>query len=226
MGNDDRFKDRKAKLKRRKTETRIPKPDSFLIISEGTKTEPNYFNGLADHINEKYGKSIDVQKPTIDAKGQGMSTVRLVQEAAKIAARSRIMYKQTWILFDKDDFGDFDEAIQLCDSYHYHAGWSNQSFEYWIYLHFEYSDSALHRNEWCEKLNQIFKLKNICKEGYDKNDLHLFEHVASYGGIKNAIRNAKKIDRTYKDTIPSKCDPCTKVYYLLMELEPWIQDLL
>ena len=227
MGADNRFNHRRRKLADRKEGTRTPKPDSFLIISEGTKTEPNYFNGLASYINHHFGHSIEVKKPTIDARGEGVGTVHLVQEADKIAARAPIMFSQVWILFDKDEFSDFDEAIELCHSYHYHAGWSNQSFEYWLYLHFMYSDSALHRTEWVNKLNQLFKDQGICQKGYDKNDPQLFNHITEKGSIKNAIRNARKIDQQYNENqLPSKRDPCTKIYQLLEELSPWIQDLL
>lgn len=60
-------------------------------------------------------------------------------------------------MFDKDDFDDFDEAIALGKRKGFHIAWSNQSFEYWIYLHFYYSDAALHRDMWIEKLNEIYR---------------------------------------------------------------------
>lgn len=37
MGSDDLFKKRRTKLQERKKETRTPKPNSFLIVSEGKK---------------------------------------------------------------------------------------------------------------------------------------------------------------------------------------------
>lgn len=52
------------------------------------------------------------------------------------------------MVFDKDDFDDFDLAIEMGEAKGYKVAWSNQSFEYWLYLHFRYSDSALHRDEW------------------------------------------------------------------------------
>ena len=137
------------------------------------------------------------------------------------------MYSQIWILFDKDDFDDFDDAIQLCKNLNYNAGWSNQSFEYWLYLHFAFSDSALHRSEWYSKVNQAFKDKLKIKTGYNKNDPDLSEHIISDEGLKRAIQNAQRIDKSYPDeTPPSKREPCTRVYLLLHELEPWIQELL
>ncbi len=227
MGSDEFRKRRKTRQKERKIETREPKPNSFLIVCEGKCTEPNYFSGLADYINSKYGESINVQKPEINPIGEGKCTVSLVNEAAKIVARSRIMYSQRWIVFDKDEFDDFDDAINLCNKWEFNAGWSNQSFEYWLYLHFYYSDSALHRNEWFDKLNQIFKSELKIENGYNKNDLKLFEHVTVNGGLRRAINNAERVDMSYPDGMPpSRRDPCTRVYKLLRELEPWIEELL
>lgn len=229
MGTDDLFKKRRARrLAEREAGKRLPKPDSFLIITEGEKTEPNYFSGLAKHINDKVNSnSIEVKTPVITTQGEGKCTVSLVNEAVKIAARSPIIHSQTWILFDKDDFEDFDEAVELCQKLNYYAGWSNQAFEYWLYLHFEYSETAFHRTVLFQKLNQLFKDRGICASGYNKNDELIFEHVTAKGGLKNALRNAEKIDQKYDDNqLPSKCDPCTKVYILIKELEQWLQDLL
>ena len=226
MGTDDLFKKKKAQLKSRESGNREPKPDSFLIITEGKQTEPNYFNGLADYINKRFGKSIDVEMPTIEAQGEGKCTVSLVNAAAQIATRSKILYSETWVLFDKDDFDDFDEAVELCKSYRFCPGWSNQCFEFWLLLHFVYCDAALHRTVIFEKLNQIFKDYKICETGYNKNNKDLFEHVTSYGSIKKAVRYAERIDMQYaENTPPSKCDPCTKVYILIQKLERWLQDL-
>ena len=157
MGTDDIFKKKREKLERRKKELKDPTPNSFLIVSEGTKTEPYYFDGLAKYINEKYGNGVDVEKPLIDTSGEGRCTVSLVEETEKIVACSKIIYSQIWVVFDKDDFNDFDDAIELGKRKGYNIAWSNQSFEYWIYLHFNFSDSALHRDDWVKKLECLFK---------------------------------------------------------------------
>lgn len=43
MGSDDLFKKRRTKLQERKKETRTPKPNSFLIVSEGKKNRTTLF---------------------------------------------------------------------------------------------------------------------------------------------------------------------------------------
>ena len=53
MGSDDLFKKRRAERQQRKHEFKIPKANSFLIVTEGERTEPLYFNGLKKLIEEK-----------------------------------------------------------------------------------------------------------------------------------------------------------------------------
>ena len=227
MGTDDLFKKRRAKLKERRIESKTPKPNSFLIVSEGAKTEPYYFNGLANHINKLYNaNSIKTEQPTIDAFGEGKNTIGLVNEVSKIVARSPIMYEQVWVVFDKDDFKDFDAAIKLAEEKGFYVGWSNQCFEYWIYLHFNYSDSALHRNDWFKKLDKLFKKNGISSDGYEKNLPNIFDICTQYGSINFAITNAIRREQSYDGEIPpSKRDPGTTVYKLVKELIPYITSL-
>lgn len=49
MGSDDLFKKRR---KERKAGNRKPKADSVLIITEGKRTEPLYFKGLKQKIEQ------------------------------------------------------------------------------------------------------------------------------------------------------------------------------
>ena len=227
MGTDDIFKKKREKLERRKKELKDPTPNSFLIVSEGTKTEPYYFDGLAKYINEKYGNGVDVEKPLIDTSGEGRCTVSLVEETEKIVACSKIIYSQIWVVFDKDDFNDFDDAIELGKRKGYNIAWSNQSFEYWIYLHFNFSDSALHRDDWVKKLDTIFKDYKIDENGYEKNNFDIFNIATTKGSLKFAIQSAFRINDNYDSSQkPSQCDPCTNVHRLVLELEPYISELL
>lgn len=227
VGTDDFFKKRKQALTARRREVRPTRPNSFLIVSEGTKTEPFYFDGLAEYINQKYESSINVEKPQIDTHGEGKCTVSLVEAAANIDSSAHIIYGHRWVVFDKDDFNDFDEAINLANSYGFKVAWSNQCFEYWIYLHFHYSDSALHRDDWVEKLDLLFKKCNIDTDGYKKNNEDIFNIATTQGSLKSAITNAMRIEQNYgEDNVPSQCDPCTKVHHLILELRPYISQLL
>ena len=114
----------------------------------------------------------------------------------------------------------------MAQSYGFKAAWSNQSFEYWIYLHFYYSDSALHRDDWVDKLNSLYKEQDIDKEGYKKNNEKIFNITTTQGSLKFAVANAARREhKCGKDDAPSSCDPCTKVHHLILELKPFISEL-
>ena len=158
MGTDDIFKRRRETRKQRQHEIKTPKANSYLIVTEGKRTEPYYFNGLKRLIIEKTGGMVNVvELPSIDIHGEGSSTSKLIDVTEQLVKDAHVLYQNIWVVFDKDDFEDFDQAIKEGLNKGYHVAWSNQAFEYWLYLHFHYSDSALHRHEWNDKLDAIFK---------------------------------------------------------------------
>lgn len=213
MGTDDLFKKRKEAKKKRQIETREPKPDSFFIATEGEKTEPQYFRSIAEAITEKSGGNIDIR-----VVGLGRGTTALVKEAALLLSKSPYMYQHAWVVFDKDDYEDFDEAVSLAEKNGFRVAWSNQAFEYWLFLHFEFSDSALHRADWAEKLDQLFRDRGIREEGYEKNLPDLYDILSQYGSESFATGQAKALLKAYGDKPPSKCDPCTTVFQLIESL--------
>lgn len=79
---------------------------SFLIVCEGEKTEPNYFRAFIERWSEV--KEVNV-------KGCGCSTCQLIIEAKKLREkleRERMVpFDRVWLVFDKDEFKDFNKAI-------------------------------------------------------------------------------------------------------------------
>jgi len=227
VGNDDLFKKRREYRKKRNYAFKLPKVNSFLIVTEGERTEPLYFNGIKDLIQLKIGGNIDViEIPTIDIHGEGRSTGSLIDKTDEIVKKAKIIYQNIWVVFDKDDFEDFDKAIKSGLEKGYKVAWSNQSFEYWIYLHFNYSDSALHRNEWNKKLDDIFRQNNLKDGKYKKNYEDIYNLLNLYDGVNTAIKNAKRrmSDFSNERDIPSEYNPGTMVYKLVEELRRYIDE--
>lgn len=225
MGSDDLFKKRREQRKQRKHAFKKPKANSFLIVTEGERTEPLYFKGIQKQIKEKIGGNVDVvEAPSIDVIGEGSSTGKLIEITEEVVKNAKIIYQNVWVVFDKDDFEDFDEAIKIGENKGYRIAWSNQSFEYWLYMHFYYSDSALHRDEWCRKLDQVFAQYNLGDGCYRKNYDDIYAIVDSFHGVDTAIRNAKRRMSDFDDNrdLPSKYDPGTKVYELVTELKKYL----
>lgn len=170
MGSDDLFKKRREARKQRQHEYKTPRANSFLIVTEGERTEPLYFKGIQKLIKDKIGGMVEIiEAPVIDVHGEGCATGKLVEITERIVKEAKILYQNIWVVFDKDDFEDFDQAIKDGLDKGYKMAWSNQSFEYWLYLHFHYSDSALHRDAWNEKLDDIFKQYQLGDGTYCKN---------------------------------------------------------
>jgi hypothetical protein len=230
MGTDDLFKKKRQGRKKRKVENREMRSRQWLIVSEGTKTEPNYIRGLIAHLAKEEDGFRDLSS-FVMIEGSGRNTVGVVRSAEKFfgfvdAAYGKMLvpFGNIAVLFDKDAFGkdDFNHAIALAGAQHkqyteierYIPAWSNESFELWIYLHFEYTDSALGRQELNKKLTEIFRKGNILtgKQSYDrhmKSRETIFADILRCGGdVVSAIKHAKQLrkqhgsDKKYADQNP------------------------
>lgn len=78
MGTDDLFHKRRESRKKRSYESRKPKANSYLIVTEGICTEPYYFVGIEKAIKENIGGALDVVQ--IDIRGEGCSTNKLIEK--------------------------------------------------------------------------------------------------------------------------------------------------
>lgn len=227
MGSDDIFKKRRETRRRRKHEYKVPRSNSFLIVSEGERTEPLYFKRIKNLIDDKIGGRIDViELPLIDIHGSGTSTGKLIEITERIVQKANIMYQNVWVVFDKDDFEDFDKAIETAEKKGYKIAWSNQSFEYWLYLHFYYSDAALHRENWNKKLDEIFRLYGFGEGKFLKNYDNIYDMVNSFDGVNKAIKNAKRRMQDFQkgNIKPSDYNPGTTVYKLVEELKKYLDE--
>lgn len=72
---------------------------SFLIVSEGTKTEPEYFR----HFTSRRSR--------VQVVGADRSTKKLLEEALRIRDLGTFDYK--WLVFDKDDNEDLMKRYSL-----------------------------------------------------------------------------------------------------------------
>lgn len=94
MGSDDLFKKRRETRKKRQYEYKTPRANSFLIVTEGKRTEPLYFKGMQKLIKEKIGGVVDVVEiPVIDIYGEGCSTGTLIELTEKMVKDAKIIYQ-------------------------------------------------------------------------------------------------------------------------------------
>ena len=161
---------------------------------------------------------------TVEIIGEGDNTVNIVRKAhfLNVQRNRNILlpnYDEVWAIYDKDDFPDerFHEAIFLCEEYNINSGHSNQSFELWYVLHFQFLQSALHRSDYVKILSKILEFK------YVKNDSKIVDLINSKGDVRQAIKWATELDKLHDETSESNSCPSTKVYKLVESLLEYIK---
>ena len=195
-------------------------PANYLIVCEGKKTEPNYFNGIKRKINEKYGNKVDVLIPNIDVKGTGMNTTSLVKYTQKTVNHANKVYGQVWVVFDKDDYNDeqFNSAIDNCN---YNVAWSNPNFELWLLAHFKKVSRYVSKDDVLQELSKEFQKNEL--GDYAKNDIDIFDKVASEGKLHTAIKNCEYMEELNKDGQASQRNPMTRVYKIVDGLKEYLE---
>ena len=189
-------------------------PEYHLIVTEGTETEPLYFDAIKRRINSKFSDRINLK-----VTGRGENTTSLFYYAKEVAENGS--YKHVWIVYDTDDFpkDKIDTVKLLCDenshkNCEYHAIWSNQCIELWYLLHFSYMHSDLHRNDYFPKLSNHLGFK------YQKDNPDMFKILLPH--LNTALKNATKLDQDNAGKMPSQSKPGTKVFELIERLKPYI----
>ena len=193
-----------------------------LIVTEGIKTEPNYFNGLKKAIDKTNRKD----KLCIKVKGQGSNTTELVDCAKLLARRSGIAFQHIWLVYDKDDFPDdkFNQVVNLCEEAttsetDFHAIWSNQCVELWYLLHFAFYQTDIHRTDYLKKLTR--HLKKLGVGDYTKNRDDMFDVLLPH--LTTAIANAERLDTQNEGKTPATSSPGTKMHVMLKYFKPYLK---
>ncbi len=181
----------------------------FLIVCEGAKTEPNYFDGFR------------VPQLMVNAVGTGYNTLSLVGEAIRLKGekeaeaerRGGPPYDQSWCVFDRDSFDadDFNNAIRQAESAGFRVAYTNESFELWYLLHFDDHRAALHRSQYHEIL------EDRLGHSYHKNSRTMYAELLNRQ--TEAIRRAESLLAEYgTGHNPQQDNPCTTVHLLVKAL--------
>jgi hypothetical protein len=184
----------------------------YLIVTEGARTEPIYFKYLASRLPKKL---ID----TIDVNGQGANTVSVVKAAIRLRAeRLKNLqlppYDEVWAVYDKDDFPakNYHKAIKMASDNNIHSGHSNQSFELWYVLHFQFLDAAIHRSDYIDILTKQLGFK------YEKNSEQVVRMLFDKKVMRRAIVWAKRLEALHEGKTAARSCPMTMVYQLVENL--------
>ncbi len=125
-------------------------------------------------------------------------------------------YEEVWCVFDRDknranpsDVALFNSAIEKAKTNGVRVAYSNDAFELWYLLHFNYCDTQILRSDYIVKLREIMG-------AYKKNDQSMYDKLEDKIGV--AIRNAKKLYRLSDKNDPANADPSTTVFMLVERL--------
>jgi hypothetical protein len=185
-------------LRRRKNFRSVRK--NFLIVCEGEKTEPAYFT------------SFRVPKKVFDVHGLGANTESLVRRTIDIRNNDSTSYDEVWCVFDRDSFPirNFNNALTLAKNNNINVAYSNEAFEIWYLLHFNYHDAAISRTKYEEMLTSRLGFK------YKKNDPNIYDRL--FHLQQDAIKNSIRLINSYHCHIPGNDNPSTTVHLLVQKL--------
>lgn len=188
----------------RKIDTREVR-QRFLIVCEGEKTEPNYFRSF------RVPKNV----AEIDVQGLGKNPSKLVNSAKKLKEQED--YDQVWCVFDRDSWTleDFNNAIKNADDQGFKVAYSNEAFELWYLLHFEFLNTGIPRSDYGKKLTSWLG------RTYQKNSETIYDELLEKQSA--AIRNAENLLKHYNPHVPAKDNPSTTTHLLVQELNKFIQ---
>ncbi len=197
------------------------RPEHHLIVTEGTKTEPLYFEEIRQRVNAEHrGDWV-----TVDVRGVGMNTLSLLAHAQALAKSSARGYTHVWVVYDRDSFAaeNFNAVAAACEAEdaggaRFHAIWSNECFELWYLLHFEYLQADLSRCMYGPKLDA-----HLAKMGagpYHKSTPGMFALLEPRLDV--ALANARKLEDRNAGKTPEASRPGTMVHKLIEHLRPFM----
>lgn len=179
----------------------------ILILCEDEKSSVLYFKKFP----------VDREVVIIDCEGTGKNTDSLMEDAInrkREASNDGHPYQQIWVVFDRDSFPlrNFNRAFDLAKKHRdIIACWSNECFELWYLLHFQFQNTAMDRE-------RIFKeVGRKVGRNYEKNDGGIYEILEIK--IPTAIANARRLDQMNKINDTHHGNPSTKVHDLVCMLQ-------
>lgn len=195
----------------------------FLIVCEGEKTEPAYF--------EAFPRKNVMHRVVIKCENSGKKTaaMQVVNKAIALKEKSKDKYDSVWAVFDKDENTDADflAAIKKAEEHGIKTAWSNEAFELWYVLHFIPLEASLPRKEYENKIETAIssKLPKGKKYSYSKIAKDMYSKMSEHGNQSNAIKHAKKLVNKHNCKNYCSHNPCTMVYKLVEELNGTSKEL-
>lgn len=224
---------------KKKDKSKVP---DIIISCEDSVSAPAYFRNIVKNLikEKKITQDSFVIVPSEILSGTNPSKV--LERLKKYEDRNGKTYKDfqhKWIVIDRDvervnggghTTEDFNVAINNAKStkqnLNIEVAYSNDSFELWYLLHFDYITTGILRDDINTKLIKKLKeknpykfsklnKKNIKQDNYVK---YIFEELLEFQ--EDAIKNAERLLESYGNQhSPEKDNPSTTIHKLVVILK-------
>lgn len=147
--------DRRAQGRKRRPKLQTAR--RILVVTEGTRTEPQYVERLNNYLRSR--ASTTIVKPV----GVGQDPLRVVEKCVEmrdVAARSGKEYDICVCLVDVDQHTTLEDAVRLASREEILLLISNLKFEAWLRWHAEDKRSALTSSQLDERAKKLKLINN------------------------------------------------------------------
>lgn len=184
----------------------------YLIITDAKETERNYFDGFKASIPSEF-------KDDLQIKVFPNKELRTIIEFAENERNRDELFREVWIIFDRDEVPNFDELILEAKRSKMKVGWSNPCFEIWLSAYFGVMKNVGTSKKCCSEFERLL-VNYTKKKEYKKSDIDLYDVLVRYGDEGKAREVAgTKLQATCCDyKKPSEMESCTTVYQLIDEI--------
>lgn len=194
MGTDNLFHKRKQPKSAKSLRRGQPKRAAYekiLIVCEGEKTEPYYFEGARNY----YGLSTVNVEVRGDSGSDPLSVVRFAKQRYREEKDAGDAFDKVYCVFDRDGHATYDQAKDMLSTITPKATFfpiaSIPCFEYWILLHFSYSTQPYTSRPDRSAAQQVLRDLKQYMPDYEKGRKTVFEDLV--GQVDYAVKNAERV---------------------------------
>jgi len=189
---------------------------SILIVSEGSKTEPIYFNSLRNNLR--------LAMVEVEIVGEGAAPITVVDRAIELRGErkrlaktslTKAAYEVVYCVIDVEapKAESLSRAANKARDNKLEVILSNPCFEYWYILHFRKTSAPFTRSQ---------DAKSALRQehpAYCESDTTIFDVV--YRKTADAIKHSKEVLKEQHNNAEdlSDCNPSTHVYKIVEYLQ-------
>ena len=191
MGKNDRCRGREP----RRTDCRSLELGYYLIATDASETEALYLTGFKDSLPAEVKERLEIRI---------LSGVRVNQLVKRVLEHGAYdpQIRKNWIIFDKDQLGNFNSIIEKAKQSGVNVGWSNICIEVWLMCYFENMRYFHNSTSCCQYFGDLFS-----RYGDENMAIERAE-----GRYKQHLRDSENPDDA------NGMNPCSTVFQLIKEI--------